>query len=115
MEQAHAVYSGARGMAMDVKDLVMQPVETGKEIAAKVYSTTLDSVQMALMLIVAMQWVSVIKHYILDKAMVGADQNWSKVVAALIVTTIVVIIGVVSKKVLKYGDVPRPITYAVIA
>jgi hypothetical protein len=115
MEQAQAVYSGAKEMAMDVKDMVMQPVATGKEIVTKVYSTTLDSIQMALMLIVAMQWVSVIKHLVIDKVMKDVDQNWGKLVAAIIVTTIAVVIGIVSKKVLKTGDVPRPITYAVIA
>lgn len=113
-----AIYSGAKEMAYDVRDIVTSPVSTASEIASSVYSISVDSVQMALMLVVAMQWVSVIKHFILDRVMAGmtgVDQNWGKVVSAIIVTTVAVVIGLISKKVLKYGGVPRPVTYAVMA
>lgn len=94
----------------------MEPVvRDAKEFASTVYTTSLDALQMALMLTTALAWNSCIKELV-GKAYpgYGNSKGWALLVYAIVMTVILVAVIMFSKKYLGFKGQMRPIVYSVI-
>lgn len=88
-------------------------MEQTKEIATSVYNVSLDGIQMALALTVALAWYAVAKGLI-KAYFPEIGQGWiALVVYALIVTLIFVVVSMVIKKILGANVPVKPVIYAV--
>jgi len=92
----------------------LEPIEETKEFATSVYSTSLDSIQMALSLVVALAWYAFIKACINKYFPDGSgNKAWALGLYALIITALFVGVLFIIKKVLKMPISSKPIVYAV--
>jgi hypothetical protein len=92
----------------------MEPVvRDAKEFATSVYTTSLDALQMALMLTTALAWNSCIKELV-AKSGYSENKGWALLVYAIVMTVILVAVIMFSKRFLGYKGQLRPIVYSVI-
>ncbi len=91
----------------------MEPVEHTKEFVSSVYSVSLDSIQMALALTVALAWYAFVKGGINKVWPDHGDKLWALGVFAIVITAIFAGVLLLVKNVLKRPVVGRPIAYAV--
>jgi uncharacterized membrane protein len=90
----------------------MEPVADTKEFISSVYSISLDSIQMALSLTVALAWYAVIKGGINKIWVERADKFWAHFVYALVITGVFVLVLMFMRKILKAPTNVRPVTFA---
>jgi hypothetical protein len=95
----------------------LEPVEEVKSVLSSVYTISLDSIQMALALMVALAWYAFIKKLVQWAApnKLGG-QDWQMLgVFAVIMTIVFAIAVVLMKRVLKARIVERPVQFMVAA
>lgn len=91
----------------------MESVEHTKEFVSSVYSVSLDSIQMALALTVALAWYAFVKGSINKVWPDHGDKLWALGVFAIVITAIFAGVLFFVKNVLKQPIAGRPIAYAV--
>lgn len=91
----------------------LEPVEDTKEFVASVYSVSLDSIQMALALTVALAWYAFVKGGISRVWPDHGDKLWALGAFAVLITAIFAGVLFVIKNVLKQTVPSRPVVYAV--
>lgn len=92
----------------------MEPVvRDAKEFATTVYTTSLDALQMALMLTTALAWNSCVKELV-AKSGYGSNKGWALLIYAIVMTIILVAVIMFSRRFLGYKGQLRPIVYSVI-
>ncbi len=87
--------------------------ESAKKFASSVYSVSLDSIQMALALTVALAWYAFVKGAINKLWPSREDKLIPLAMFAIIVTIIFTVVLAFVRKVLKQPISERPIMYAV--
>ena len=93
----------------------LEPIEETKALVSSVYSASIDSVQMALALVVALAWYSFVKEVIKNVYPSRGDSWKAQLVFALVMSIIFGVVLYVVKNVLGKQVISRPITYAVMA
>lgn len=91
----------------------LEPIEKSKEFVSTVYNMSLDAVQMALALTVALAWYSFVKGGIREIWKSRSDSVWASGVFAIIVTIIFAVVIYIIKNVLGSSVSTRPVMYAV--
>jgi hypothetical protein len=96
----------------------LEPVEEVRSVLQSVYTISLDSIQMALALVVALAWYAFVKHLIAwayPKQLSGA-KDWQMLgLFAVVMTLVFAVAIVVMQRVLKARIVDRPVQFVVAA
>jgi uncharacterized membrane protein len=90
----------------------MEPVADTKEFMSSVYNISMESIQMALSLTVALAWYAVIKGAINKIWVDRADKLWAHFIYAILITGILVVVLMIMKKFMKVPAFYRPVTFA---
>ena len=96
----------------------LEPVEEVKSVLTSVYTVSLDSIQMALALVVALAWYAFVKHLIqwAYPKNLSDGQDWKMLgLFAVVMTLIFAVVIVVMQRVLKARIVDRPVQFVVAA
>lgn len=91
----------------------LEPVKDTKELMASVYNVSIDSIQMALALTVALAWYAFVKGGINKVWPDHGDKLWALGAFAILITVIFAVVLFIVKNVLKINSAPRPVVYAV--
>jgi uncharacterized membrane protein len=90
----------------------METVANTKEFMSSVYSISIDSIQMALSLTVALAWYAVIKGAINKIWVDRADKLWAHFIYAIIITAVLVLVLMLMKKILNVPASYKPVVVA---